>query len=206
MIQARQPFIINLLANHESNFPWVSAKGHKENADVWRLKKALDANPQLARDAEFMAVFDVAKSKFRPFALDFAEMVADPDNYHFFHNGSHDDDVEGTTVAMLFEWSSPNVFEFHTMSLPTARGGDALKFAQDCVAEMYLNRGAREIWGQTPIGNVRARHWNKKLGGIPRGTKHHWMFGECELFATTRDEWQAFHNKYGMDSNNTVTI
>ena len=110
--------------------------------------------------------------------------------FHYYHNGENDDD-ENASIAMLFQWSSPDVWEIHMLAKPDARGGEALVFAKQTVADMFTKQNAKELWGQTPIWNERARAMHRKVGGIPRGFGHHPMFGEVELFATSRTEWDA---------------
>lgn len=105
----------------------------------------------------------------------------------FFHN-------EEETIGMLFDWSSPNIWELHMMALPEARGGDALAFADAVILDMLFNRGAREIWGKTPTWNERARAMHRKVG-TSRGTAIDPVWGEVEYFSTTRDERQAQKSK-----------
>ena len=128
------------------------------------------------------------------FPLDFTECVERSEHYIFFHNGSSDDDLSAT-IAMMFEWSGPDMYEMHTMSRSCARGGDAFKFAKACIEEMFFNRGAVEIWGQTPAANERARAFNQKLGAIPRGFGEHYLFGPVEFFRTARAEYEDGLNR-----------
>ena len=108
----------------------------------------------------------------------------------FYHNGETDEDLS-TTIGMLFDWTSPDIWSLHMLAKPVARGGDALAFASEAIRKMFFVQGAREIWGTTPIHNERARAMHRKVGGIPRGFMTDPYLGEVELFATPRDEWIA---------------
>jgi hypothetical protein len=100
----------------------------------------------------------------------------------FFH-----DDKE--TVGMLFDWTMPDIWELHFCALPEARGGDAVAFAIESLAEMLVNRGNSCVWGQVPLWNMRARKMVGKIGGVSRGFGIHPLSGEVEIFSARRDEW-----------------
>lgn len=109
--------------------------------------------------------------------------------FRYFHNGENDGDTTAT-IVMMFQWSSPDVWEMHMLAKPEARGGPALAFAKQTVAEMFNNQGAKELWGQTPVWNKPAVVMHHKVGGIPRGTGYNDMFKcDMQLFATSKSEW-----------------
>ena len=192
MIVATNARVINALANRPEIFPFVSKDGHAECERFWSIRQMIDLEPDLEDDPDFMSGLNDAGKAFLDHAMNFQECVDRPEHYRIYHNGADQLDVDGATIALIFEWSSPHVWEIHTMALPTARGGEALAFAKSCVADMFLEHGARELWGQTPIANERARKFNEKLGAIPRYVGEHHIFGEVEFFATSRAEWDAF--------------
>lgn len=194
MIRAKKATVINALANLPECYPHISydKEAHQLCADFWAARHLLETNPALASEPEFMARLNFLAQAFIGVTLDLTDCIDRPDDYRAFHNGADDDDIQGASIAMLFEWSAPDVWEMHTMSRSTARGGEAFKFADECVRHMFEDEGAAAIWGQTPIANERARKFNRKLGAIPRGFREHYNFGPCELFRTSRREWAEF--------------
>lgn len=110
-----------------------------------------------------------------------------------YHNGIDDDDPLAS-IAVSFGWSSPNVWEMHVMVLKSARGKEALEFTLKCIADMFYQQGAKEIWGRPKVSNKVVRYFVRKVGAISRGFTRDPMFGEVELFATSKAEWEAWRN------------
>jgi hypothetical protein len=107
----------------------------------------------------------------------------------FYHNGSSDADM-GATIGMLFDWTSPEVWALHMLAKPEARGGYALRFAATVIADMFEHR-AKEIWGETPVKNERARAMHRKVGGISRGFGVNPIMGPVEYFSTPKADWRS---------------
>ena len=97
-----------------------------------------------------------------------------------------DNRVDG---GMLFEWSSPNIWQAHTVFGPTCRGKMAIADAKDIIREMFVLWDAKQLWGQTPVGNRQARMFNRMIGATSRGMADHWASGEVEYFTIDRDDW-----------------
>ena len=97
--------------------------------------------------------------------------------------------------AALFEWSSPNVWQSHTVFDHTCRGAHAIEAAKRMVKEMFTVWDAKELWGQTPIANRAARLFNRKIGARASGMGEHWAVGEVEYFTIEREGWLAHYAK-----------
>lgn len=96
--------------------------------------------------------------------------------------------------AALFEWSSPRVWQSHTLFGHGARGKKAIADAKAMVREMFTVWGAKEVWGQTPVGNRPALMFNRIIGATSSGLGDHWAVGEVEYFTIERDSWLAKHS------------
>lgn len=127
---------------------------------------------------------------FNPSRVDFSECAERPDHYVLLHNGRGEGDLRAD-AAMLFDWSAPDVWEMHTMFLPSCRGRRALDTAQDFGRIMFEEVGAFRLWGQTPVNNRAARWFNRQLGGRSAGSTFHHVFGLSELFVCDRADWEG---------------
>lgn len=107
----------------------------------------------------------------------------------FYHNGSSDADM-GATIGMFFEWTSPEVWALHMLAKPEARGGYALQFAATVMADMF-EHSAKEIWGETPVKNERARAMHRKVGGISQGFGINPIMGPVEYFSALKADWRS---------------
>ncbi|HEV2816713.1 MAG TPA: hypothetical protein VGW40_05780 [Allosphingosinicella sp.] len=120
--------------------------------------------------------------------VDFTECAARPDDYVLVHNGKFEGDPEAD-AAMIFEWRAPDVWEMHTMFLPSCRGGTkSLNQATEFVEYMFAN-GAEIVWGVVAIGNERARAFFLKAGGKSKRFKDHHILGPVEEFSVTKSQW-----------------
>lgn len=133
----------------------------------------------------------------------FGNLLDAGDHYILLHNGARDftavdADREGwpvdhPTLAMIFEWSAPGVYQMHTMSLPGTRGAAMMRDAKTMVRAMFVNYRADMLWGQTPLANRPARMFNRLVGGKSCGFGHHHIAGEVEYFRNSRARWLADH-------------
>lgn len=134
--------------------------------------------------------------------LVFDKLAADPAFYALLHNGTRDiafEEVEGgvfpadfPTLALIFEWSAPGIWQVHTMSRPEARG-TLVEDAKRLMYEMFVQHGADMIWGQTPITNIAARKFNVKIGAEIAGQGLHHVSGPVEYFRNSRARWLRDH-------------
>lgn len=117
-----------------------------------------------------------------------AELVQDAlftpecaDRIRFFHS---DDE----TVGALFNWTSPNVWEMHMQSLKPSRGLKTWHFMNAAIDEMFVNQGAKELWGQTKVSNEHARNMHGAIA-VSQGIQMS-PLGPVELFVLTKAEWE----------------
>jgi hypothetical protein len=115
--------------------------------------------------------------------LFFDNLVLEPQFYALLHNGRD--------AAMIFEWSSPHVWQQHTMFLKSCRGKQAVVEAKKMLRHMFEVEGAVMIWGQTPLDNRAARMFNRWCGGKSVGFGDHHVVGPVEYFSRDRAEWLA---------------
>lgn len=115
--------------------------------------------------------------------LFFDNLVLEPQFYVLLHNG--------VDAAMIFEWSSPHVWQQHTIFAPSCRGKPAVIEAKKMLRWMFEEEGAVMIWGQTPLANRAARIFNRWVGGVSQGLGDHHIVGPVEYFSANRDEWLA---------------
>ncbi len=133
----------------------------------------------------------------------FGNLFDGTDHYILLHNGQRDftsinAEEEGwpldhPTLAMIFEWSAPGVYQMHTMSLPGTRGKAMMLDAKDMIHAMFTTYRADMLWGQTPIDNKAARMFNRLVGAKSAGFGHHDVAGEVEYFRNSRARWLADH-------------
>ena len=92
-------------------------------------------------------------------------------------------------AAAFFHWSSPQIWQAHTVFGTTCRGRAAINTAKDMLREMFTVWDAEQIWGQTPIDN-RAAHWfNRQIGAEYLGEDVHHTIGDVLNFRIRRDDW-----------------
>lgn len=133
----------------------------------------------------------------------FGNLFDGSDHWICLHNGSRDFTaadaanegwpVDHPTLAMIFEWSAPGVYQMHTMSLPGTRGKAMMQDAKEMIRAVFTTYRADMIWGQTPIGNRPARLFNRLVGAVSAGFGAHHIAGSVEYFRNSRARWLADH-------------
>lgn len=93
-------------------------------------------------------------------ATDFTPLLSEPQNYVLLS--------DGFGAAAIFEWSAPGVWQAHTMFLPESRGREGFQAARDMMSWMF-ERGAKMLWGMTPIGHRPALVFNRVIGAKAAG-------------------------------------
>lgn len=78
--------------------------------------------------------------------------------------------INDTMDAMtILEFKGPGIWEIHSLFLKTARGRRGIQIGKDMLEYMRVHRGAKIIWGQTPIELRGARLFNKWCGLESKG-------------------------------------
>lgn len=122
---------------------------------------------RIANDPAILPHFDLGRTG----ALDFTPCVLTPDDYIILSNGSD--------ACALFEWSAPNVWEGHTMFLPSCRGKRAVETGKAMMAWMF-DHGADMIFGQTPLHLRHVRWFNRAIGFEHHRMADHPVIGHVE--------------------------
>lgn len=91
---------------------------------------------------------------------DFTALLGEPENYILLS--------DGIGAAAIFEWSAPGVWQAHTMFLPESRGRGGFNAAREMMSWMF-ERGAKMLWGMTPIRHRPALVFNSIIGAKPAG-------------------------------------
>lgn len=97
-------------------------------------------------------------------------------------------------AAAMFEWSSPTIWQAHTVFDHTHRGKLAIQTAKTMIREMFTVWQAEEIWGATPVDNRAAHFFNRKIGAQYVGQDEHHTSGTVLNFRIKRDEWLSRSN------------
>jgi hypothetical protein len=115
--------------------------------------------------------------------INFHELALEPDFYCLLTNGED--------AAMLFNLTSPFVWQQHTLFLPSCRGKRAIATAKEMIRYMLTVEGAHMIWGLTPVTNRAACMFNRWCGATSVGIKPNAQFGPCEWFVGLGPHWLA---------------
>ena len=99
----------------------------------------------------------------------------------------------GFDGGAIFEWSSPNIWQSHTLFSQSCRGRHAIDFSYSMIREMFTHWGAEELWGATPVSNRAAHIFNRKIGAHYVGQGQHHSSGHVLHFRVFRDEWLEKH-------------
>lgn len=83
----------------------------------------------------------------------------------------------------MFAWRGPGIFEGH--SFFRARGREAISLGRAILARLFLEHGARMVWGATPESLKAARWFNRQVGFTSLGMIDT-PEGRCELFVRER--------------------
>ncbi|MEG3124786.1 hypothetical protein [Sphingomonas sp. GB1N7] len=166
-MRSYDPSALNTLANHPDTVRWL----------LW--------NPADHPETEGFLLLD---------------NLFEDERFIILHNGDRDLTMEDVmagaplpSLALIFEWSAPGVFEVHTMSHPHARGGNLVDEMKGLLHEMFTEWDADLIWGQVSADNPRALKFFPKIGGVSCGIGHHHVAGDVEYFRNSRARWLADH-------------
>lgn len=161
------PSVHNTLANHPQTVRW------------------LEWNPEDHPETDGFLMLD--------------NLFEDP-NYIMLHNGDRELTAEDVlagaplpSLALIFEWSAPGVWQVHTISHPDARGGNLAAEAKKLLFEMFTEHDADMIWGMVARHNVRGLKFFPKIGGQSCGYGHHFVAGDVEYFRNSRARWMSDH-------------
>ena len=75
----------------------------------------------------------------------------------------------GEDAVAVFEATTPDVFQVHTMFAKTCRGRKAIDTAREMLAWMF-GHGAQIVWGCTPRSNRAACMFNRLVGASVIGS------------------------------------
>ncbi|NYD88747.1 hypothetical protein [Sphingomonas melonis] len=139
---------------------------------------------RIANDSAILPHFDLGRTG----ALDFTPCLMAPDDYIVLSNGKD--------AAAMFEWSAPNVWEGHTMFLPSCRGRRAVETGKAMMAWMF-EHGAEIIWGQTPTIYRHVRWFNRQVGFSLAGIGFHHVSGEVERFVMRNPDGRTIDCRSG---------
>lgn len=87
----------------------------------------------------------------------------------------------GEDAFACFEMTGEQEFEGHTFFDASCRGRKAIDTGKEMLGWM-MDRGARRIWGATPLNNRKARVFNRMLGMKACGFDKGQDGGDVEIF------------------------
>jgi hypothetical protein len=111
--------------------------------------------------------------------FDIDEWLDDPTNLLLIENG--------TDIVML-EGDGQGVYNLHW--LLASRGKSALAVAERLLRRTFVQHGAVQVFGWTPVHLRAARWFNRKIGGTSLGTRQT-EWGLMEGFSLTREQFEA---------------
>lgn len=109
--------------------------------------------------------------------LDGAAWVATPGNIA----------IEIGANITLFDWCGDDTFEVHFLF--EQRGRLGIIAAREAFRRMFLDHGAKLIYGLTPVGMRHALIFARWTGGRSAGIRQT-ADGPCELFVLPRENWK----------------